>query len=258
MKQKRHYRDDIIEIRPNYKVTYSFASHFSYFAHVSLTYIRDISEKEILKDMENEFKIWFKRFPMPTFIASFDNTGSSIDFSSKDYGLYYFGYPTKDGKYVLKWTKSVDEEVPSLFKSEEYRENIYSDIIYVTQEQINEKLAKEGRDFKIGINIFRFFWTIIAVVIPVTWYIGGMIFIYISYISTLAVFFKAISKLLQIWNLRKEYPWEKRDREKELREKHFILHCNKNPEGFQRLVCENFTKEAKERIANEYAILSNK
>lgn len=258
MNEKRYYRDDIAERRSNYMVKYGSASHFSYFAYVSLTYIRDIPQEQVLKDMEKEFKIWFKRFPLPTFIASFDSTGSSIDLESKEFGLFYFGYPTLNGKYILKWTKSVDDEVPNIFKTEEYRENVYSKIKYITQEQINEKVAKEGKKFKIGLNIFRVFWTIIAVAIPLAWCLGGVLFLCISYVATLLVFVKAISKFLQIWGLRKEYSWEKYDREKELKEKHFIHHCKKNPEGFQRLVCGNFTKELKEKVRNEYAKLPNK
>lgn len=38
-------------------------------------------------------------------------------------------------------------------------------------------------------------------------------------------------------------PGHKEKREKELKERHYIYHCERNPEGFERLKLENFQNE---------------
>jgi len=64
-------------------------------------------------------------------------------------------------------------------------------------------------------------------------------------------FYKAFEKTLQLTG---SWPKTKRSKEKELEEQlknHYYYHCEKNPEGFKRLMRESLEKMSKDEIAKE-------
>ena len=68
---------------------------------------------------------------------------------------------------------------------------------------------------------------------------------------------KAFVQLMKLLGKWPESASEKLEADKKQRMEHYFWHCERNPEGFQRLKTENFAREERERTSREAAELQN-
>jgi len=232
-------RKAIKENRDRYIVEYSFADALTPFAVLQLEYPSEYNEKDVIKDIEIEFRFWIEKFPVPIFASAFNSNSELIHFAAQE-DCHLCGYKSDDGKPVYKWGSI---EIPKYMQTESYFEKIYVDIPYETSEEIAARVKKEEQPMRTFIGLYNVVWIVIVIIIPLSWAIAGMFYNIVSLISTLGLFLVGAYKTLKHFNIIKKTQREKNANDIKMRKEHYFYHCEKNPEGFNRLRNENWGNE---------------
>ncbi len=115
-----------------------------------------------------------------------------------------------------------------------------------------EKMMRERRRQVRGVKIIIFVgWILVPLMIAVL----GLTSAVVGFIAFLAALAKVgIEGIKLFGNPDKLIPGYKKKKERELLERHYIYHCDRNPEGFARLRSENFGKETEEEEVSSKSI----
>lgn len=244
----RVIRDKIQEHRGGYFVTYCPADRGQWLAIVSLSYQEEIDFAEIKNAMERELKYWLQRFSVPLMVSSFDVRGSVIYFDGGSRKSHLTGYvDPKTGEIVQRWGIFKDDEFPSEQKEAGYLERAYRDVPFRLQDDVRRKVRREARIRGRVIRTIVFF------------YAGGALLFEIVALGVewLGHTLAAISIATGLYKLAKAMGWlkpserDQEEAEKERKMAHYYYHCERNPEGFNRLKIENFERDAIERTQKE-------
>jgi hypothetical protein len=206
------------------------------------------TREDIAAVMEGELVIWLERYPIPIMVSAFDDTGSVIDLDGNRACSHLIGYvDTRTNKVVREWRLLTNDELPTDALDASYLRKIYSDIPFKTKQQLREQALRKAKQLRLGWWVV-FVW---AVVVPVgvallEWWsdwLGRVVLMYSLY--------KAVEKALRITG---KWPRSKAEVQKEAEEarmRHHHYHCERNPEGFERLKLENFERWAREGVHAE-------
>lgn len=243
------FRDKIREHRGKYFVNYNPADGDSWLAMVSLVFPdHAVDVSEVRRAMDEELRYWLNRFSVPVMVSAFDVKDSVIRFSEEPYESHLMGYIDPDsGAVVQKWGLFEEDEMPSEQKDAGYLERIYQGVPFCLQEKVREKVRREARVRGRVIRVIVFFYAGSAVLIELV-ALG---------VSWLGHVLAAVSIATGTYKLGKAMGWlkpAKRDKEKAEKEQkmgHYYYHCERNPEAFNRLKCENFERETVERTYKE-------
>ena len=258
-KHKQVYRDELKEHRGEYYVTYQPADSRYNFANVGLVFHdRQPSENDIRGLMEKELRICLTRFPIPVMVSSFDVRESLIDLADDRRGSHLMGYiDPKNGSLVEKWGLLENNALPAAHMTAEHLEEAYREVPFRRREDVVRAVDEDNRKVRAGLRIFRAFFIFVAV-IPVAIEL-------ISFgVSWLGYLFQAVSISTGSYKIAKAAGWIKKSKsatdeaEKKRKMEHYYYHCERNPEAFLRLKCENFEREAKERTAKEAAEIARR
>jgi hypothetical protein len=243
------YRNELKEHRGEYFVTYQPADLRCTLANLSIIfYDRQPNEDEIMRLMEQELKIWLARFPVPLMVSSFDVTESLIPLSES----HLLGYiDPHTGTLVKKW--GLHENVlPTDGMTAEYLEKVYREVPFRRREDVIRVAHEDSRKVRAGVRIFRAVF-IFGAVIPVA---IELISLGVGWLGSLL---QVLSISTGFYKIAKTAGWIKKSKsateeeEKKRKMEHYYFHCEKNPEGFLRLKCENSERAAKERTVKEAA-----
>jgi hypothetical protein len=133
--------------------------------------------------------------------------------------------------------------------------SIYSDIPYRTSRQLEEAAQKQRR-------VIRFGWWLVfmwAVVIPTV--VAVIDFNAPEWVARLTLVYSLSRAYIEFMKLKGWWPKTDKDIadvEEERRMRHHHYHCERNPEGFDRLKRENIERESREAIQREAANLKAK
>jgi membrane protein implicated in regulation of membrane protease activity len=84
-------------------------------------------------------------------------------------------------------------------------------------------------------------------VIPVAIAVAGFANWWVGFVFFLVALFQIGWRVVESFGSPEKWvPGYKERREKELRERHYVYHCEQNPDGFARLMAENLEKEYSE------------
>jgi hypothetical protein len=247
------FRDNIKEHRGSYFVIYKPADVNSSLALVSLVFLETNVEVTVVRRvMEQELKHWLNRFAVPVMVSAFDAKDSVIRFSDEPYESHLMGYiEPHNGVLVQKWGLFEEDEMPSEQKDIGYLERVYQGVPFRLQEKVREKVRREARVRGRVIRVIVFFYAGSAVLIELV-ALG---------VNWLGHVLAAVSIATGTYKLGKAMGWlkpTKRDKEKAEKEQkmgHYYYHCERNPETFNRLKCENFERDAIEQARNESEVI---
>lgn len=219
------------------------------FATLQIIVLESIrSAEDIAATMEAELVIWLERYPIPIMVSAFDNTGSLISLDKHRPNDHLIGFiDSKTKKVVLKWRLPTNDELPKNALDVSYLRKIYENIGFKTKQQLRDKALKNAKQSRFGWWIV-FVW---AVVVPagvaiLEWWsdwLGVVVLIYSLY--------RAVEKAFRLMG---RWPKSKAELQKEAEESrmlHHHYHCERNPEGFERLKLENFQRWSREDIQEE-------
>jgi hypothetical protein len=206
------------------------------------------TREDIAAVMEAELVIWLERYPIPIMASAFDDTGSVMALDGHRACSHLIGYiDTQTNKVVREWRLLANDELPTDALDPSYLRKIYSDLPFRTKQQLREQALGKAKQLRLGWWVV-FVW---AVVVPVgvavlEWWsdwLGLVVLMYSLY--------KAVEKALRLTG---KWPKSKAEVQKEAEEtrmRHHHYHCERNPEGFERLKLENFERWARKEVRVE-------
>jgi len=197
--------------------------------------------------MEKELENWLNRYPIPLFVTAFDNKGDLYDLSDIKSCNHLIGFFDQDSKLCLYWKLLKDDELPNVALNQEYVDNLYSNLVFRTDAELDKDRRKRRQQIKSGWFIFFVWLAVIPAIIAIFEYSSSLL----SLIALIYSLYKAVKKGLELTG---RWPKSKREKEKEIEERlknHYYYHCQMNPEGFKRIMFENLEKMGKDEIAKE-------
>lgn len=245
------------ESRDGYFVEYSPPGGSTKFASAGLTFPRPTSTKIVSIRMEDEARHWLKRYPIPVMVSAFDEKGDLIHFGPEPLDNHLMAWlRPSDQELEVRWGRVPEEELPDDAYSIEVLKAVFEDLDYRTVEDVRrsatEKTRTQARDMRIGLA-FLFFW---GAVVPVIVNILGWAHPGIGLAVVVYSVFNAGVHGAKLFGWIRPSQKELARREEERRMHHHHYHCERNPEGFSRLLVENFERDERERIQREAEELS--
>lgn len=243
------FRDSIDCHRGDYFVTYTPAIWCRPHATISLTFLNSDSEKKsIKKAMEQELFFWLKRYPVPAMVTSFDTKDDIVYVSDNPDESHLIGYiDTQSGQVNRYWRLLKNEELPAEQMEGNYLAEIYKEIPSRRQVDVQAKAYREAKATGRALRLFMLF----IVGVPVLIEIVSLGIEWIGYLLSIISVSVGSYKLCRAMGWIKPSKREQEKAEKDLRMSHYYYHCEKNPEGFNRLKVENFERETIENTLRE-------
>jgi len=246
------FRDEIKESRGAYYVEYQPADGRFPFAHLQIVFPGVAFDVDnVAVTMEKELASWLKRFPVPIMLTAWDRKEDAIRIPSGSGDSILMGYlDLKTSQVIQKWGLLLENELPEEQAEEKYLERVYKDVPFRLRKDVREKVEQEWKDTARGLKLFKVIF-VFVVAVPVLIEIISLGVPWIGH--TLA----AISISTGLYKVAKRAGWinkserQKKKDEEDLKHRHYIWHCERNPKGFERLKAENFKREATERTRKE-------
>lgn len=250
-KQRKIFFESIKEARDGYFVEYGPPGGEARFAWLTLVFHQEVSSAVAKKKMEAEAQSWTKRYAVPVMVFASDEKGDTVELSDSWKNNNLIAWKRQDGQLEQHWELLEDEALPADALSLDYLLQVYDDVPYRTGKEVREQAdrnsEKRRKELRVGFAII-FLW---AVAIPASVAIIGWANPVIGLIVTLYAFGKAARQGGLLLGWIKPSSLEKKNREKERRMRHYYYHCERNPDGFRRIVSENFEQDERARIQAE-------
>lgn len=249
MDSPKVFREQIKEHRGDYYVSYQPADARSRFASVQLTFLgngHDVAD--VKAAMERELQSWLLRFRVPVGVSSYDAKDDLIHVAPEFSQSHLAGYIDQQTDQIIQWWDFPQEnEFPFEQMDARYLARVYEGVPFRLQEEVRRKALRETRMLGRSASIALFLMVGVPVLIE-------MISLGVTWLGHVLA---GISISVGLYKLGKAMGWlkptqrEKEKAEKELRMRHYFYHCERNPEGFNRLKIENLEREAISRTHDE-------
>lgn len=239
------FRDKIEEDRGSYFVEYQPATSAIGLALINLTFpANGIDLKNVCQAMEKELLHWLERFPVPTMVSSFNATDDLLNLESVSANSHIMGYIDPESHSVQwRWGLYKYDELPKEQLTEAYFRGIYKSVPFRTKAEVHDLAERKGRMRKYLFLLSFFFAVLVPLAFEIVFQAAGLVFGWIGVIGA------TIAIIVSFLKIGKACGWIKRSQreigeaEKLRKMKHYYLHCEANPEGFNRLKFENFDKD---------------
>jgi hypothetical protein len=245
--------DDIIwkgikEDRGNYFVEYSPPRASMPFATLQLVFPNAVEKTDVANAMESELTHWLSRYPVPLLVSSFDATEDLISLEGVRPTNHLTGFFREgDPGVTCEWRRMTEEELPKGQMERDHLERVYAGVPSKTGEEIRKESDRYKRSLWIG--WFMVFAWLVAV--PVIVAFLGLASALVSVLAFIYSVWKAVIQARKLIGKSKKSAQEQEKEREELRMRHHHYHCERNPNGFRRLMMENFDFEARERVRRE-------
>lgn len=267
MKNSELQFDSLKESRDWYFVEYSPPMAGNPFALVYLTILNDSDVADHLRitnAMEGELSRWLERYGVPLMVSAFDAKGDLISLKPSS---FLMGRRNELGHADKIWGHFETKDLPP-FSSDTLRV-IYHDIPFRTTEEIQAAADRNLKYTKCTVWVTIALLILWLVVIPVAIaFLGlsnpveikfqGIAISVIGLLSFIYSLWKAIVEFMKLIGKGPEGRKEKEFSKRKWMMEHYFWHCERNPEGFQRLKIENFEQEQREQTVREAAAIQTK
>lgn len=250
------YFDDLTEDQGPYFIRYHPPSPGCWFANLTLNFTHEVELCEVIKATKSESTRWFKRYPVPIMASAWDEYGNSIPINEEDGRDHFWLTWMEPASNSLSHSWHTDD-LPNFFNTHSPQfdlRNIYADIPYRTDSEVQEAVTKDAKIKSYGNRIWTVATVFWFVIIPA----GYAVFEFFGpeYIGVLALIYalgKLMHELLKLTGKLPMSPNEKKKSEKERKMQHYYFHCEQNPDGFLKLKSENLSREIRQNRKDEHA-----
>lgn len=240
--------EKIKESRGHYFVEYLPPRASTPFAALSLVFPNDLERTAVADAMEAELRYWLGRFPVPLMVSSFDGKENVIHLDGVRPCDHLIGFVKEsDQGIVSSWRLMTEDELPKKQVERAYLERVYADLTFKTGEQISRDADRDRHFHRIG-WFMLFAW---LVVIPAIVAFLGWTNPWVSVLAMIYSMWKAAVQALKLMGKWKKSARQEGKEREELQMRHHHDHCNKNPDGFRRLMIENIANDSRERVQRE-------
>lgn len=238
-----------------YLVEYAPPVHGTPFATLSLTTLEHAEPTFVALAMETELDTWLRRYPVPVMVSAFTDSGDLIPLAAVRACDHLIGWvdPTA-GTPRLHWRIVPSAQLPRLDLSPPALRQMYSDVPFRTTGDLRSATKNQQRTVRAG--------TILVltglVVVPAAWLL--IEFNAPTWLSWLVLLYGLAQVYIQALKLLGLWPKSTSDvaaADEERRMRHHHYHCERNPDGFRRLVGENLDRESRERTHRDAASLKD-
>jgi hypothetical protein len=248
------FREKLKKHRGEYFVVYQPADSEIKFATLSLVFPNNSFDcAGIATAMESELENWLYRFPVPTMVSSFDAKDDLISLKSCRDDHHLMGFKSKTGEIIGRWGTFRNDEMPSEFSSDEYLEHVYAGVPCRPVEEIRRKARAEANSIRRAAALI----VLLVILVPVAIQVASLGIAWFGYLVSVVSILFGIYKAAKALGWIKPSEGEKRKTEKRSKMEHYYYHCERNPEGFNRLKMENFEREAVEQTRAEADAISD-
>jgi len=254
--QERVVFDTVKEALDNYIVEYK-PMYESNFASLGISFTKNTSNAKMIEIIQKETTRWIEKYPIPTLTCAFDNTGSYVYVKeSENSSLIGWIEPTTK-QFKTSWNT---HDLPK-YEVKDFKkawDKIYQEINFRTDEQIKQNIDKWVKQRQKENQSIKFLMLLWFCVIPATWlcikqfgpkWIGWPVSVYAAA--------KLLLEAKKIY-FPKTNEQETPEQEKRRKMEHYYYHCELNPEGFDKLLVENFTKAERKNMKEKYKALKSK
>ena len=246
------YFDKIKEIRDGGFVEYNPPPNTYNFALLHLTVLKGGEPCDTARLLEDETALWLARFPaIPIMASAFDDTDDSIDLTTARPSSFLYAW-TDGPQSTLTWDEPAFSAFTNMHPLDFDLRTIFQTVGCRTDAEIKELANLHLAKIRTGNRILRWgFWLWVAV-IPATWavveFLGPQ---WLGVIVLLYSLWKALKEGQKVLGHHKPSESEKEKSEKDRKKDHYFYHCERNPTGFTRLMCENLERDARQRVLEE-------
>jgi hypothetical protein len=247
--------ESLKEDRGWYFVEYSPCQGDNWFAIVQVVMIEPSDDEHIAAAVESEAAGWMRRYSVPVMASAFDDTGDLHGLEDVRPSSSVIAYmPPDGGEPRLEWRESLWKEIPHSDLDNAALLRVFAGIPVerTSQAKREAQFRKEAKSIRTGRRLAILWLVMWIVAIPLAWalaqwagprWLGTVVFVY--------CIIKALLQFLRLVGVLKPFRREQERLENQERMEHYYEHCERNPEGFQRLELENLDQEAREQARQE-------
>jgi hypothetical protein len=185
---------------------------------------------------------WLARYHVPLMVSAFDAAENVVRPNGKDNDAFLVGWHVRDtGEITSSWKLG---------------RSIYTDIPFRTQTQVTANAEKEGRKSQKQNRILKAIFILWLAAIPAAWaiiqYVGPE---WLALVVLLYSLWRAWLTWVKLLGHVKTFRSEEEKADKQRKMDHYFYHCERNPDGFSRLMVENLERNIKERTRKEAEVL---
>lgn len=241
-------RFDSIEVdREGYFVKYTPVFTGDNLSVLVVTLYEDFNVNEVIKIMEDEFRLWVEKYPTPIMVMMSNNSKSSIDLMGSTGNDYIVGYPSNMVAPIIKWAEVNDDEYSNFSFSKTDLFIIYEGLNYKTSDDVHKKYSADRRGRRKLIVIMVIWFSVIPSLIAYYGWANP----YVSLIALVYSLYIAVKKGAEITGFKKLSVKDEKKASEEFEKSHHHHHCKKNPDAFLRLKVENFRNDSEEKLADK-------
>lgn len=246
------YFENIREYRGSYFVEYKPPIAGNLFATLSIIFPDPVEWEQVAECLDNEVRRWIERYPVPLMAWAWDNKEDVIR------------PPGLDSDCLVAWTNPVSGEIEQSWELEDLSaflsetplradwQTIYADIPFRTKAEVETDAREVLLVKKRRVRFLKFILMCWLVLIPAGYavfeFLGPA---WLGVMGFVLVLWNALNTALRIWGRVKPSERDQEDDERQRKMNHYYYHCERNPEGFQRVMVENIEDDARERIRKE-------
>lgn len=207
---------------------------------MTLTVIEERALESVIAAMKDELRTWTRRFSVAVFVSSCDDKGDSIPVKDITGLNRLVGWPSSQGEPAMHWRLVANEEWPKAEWTPSELKRICASLPSRTLPPRAEYHKEQRRKVRFGTALVM----LVFVVAPASWAI--IEFNSPQWLAQLVLLYTLLGLWVKALKFLGEWPRTAADEAKareELAMKHHHYHCERNPEGFNRLKAENFERE---------------
>ncbi|MGC3966734.1 MAG: hypothetical protein QM775_05000 [Pirellulales bacterium] len=243
------------EGRESYYVEYRPPNDGERFATLQLVFTAPANVEIVVQFMEREATSWFRRYPVPVMVSSFDMFGDLCRLEVERDSDHLFAVFSPDrASVLLEWRLLKTHELSEIAIDRDFLLKTYADFDYRKTSEIQAEAKRHAKELKlIGFVSLVWFGFVPIVVVIVEFFIP-------QWLVLIILFFSVAKGIVNILKLTGKWPKSRKELQKEeelQKSNHYRRHCESNPQGFERLKLENFRRWEQESIQEEAAALRN-
>jgi len=218
------------------------------FSTLSVVLIDSREIQDVASAMEAEALVWINRYPVPVMLTAFSPDESVFHLASAraDNHLIAWKEPNESTP-ILHWRMVSDSELPDTALDREKLRGIFIDVPSRLGRDVHSAIARDVSARRLGWWIV-FVW---AVVVPIIVAVLESYSEWLGMVVLLYALIQAGGKAFRMLGWMSKSQRQIAKEKEELRMRHHHYHCKLNPQGFEKLVAENFRRQATNRTLEE-------
>lgn len=248
---ERLYFSEVKEDRGDYYVEYQPPVSDNRFATLNLVFIEQIAER-VEERIIAESNLWLEKYSVPIMATAFDFKEDIIRWGEPEKSTLVSWLDPRASTVSRSWNIS---DLTNFLEQHAERQSwrkIYTDIPFRADTEVKEtakQRAALARKQNRTLLVILLAWaSVVPATLAIVQFFGPE---WLSAIVLVYALSKAWQAALRLFGYSRPSVKESEERDKERKMRHYFYHCERNPDGFARLMIENSQKDSADRTRKE-------